>query len=116
MADLKTVVEAFKSRKQLSFTPSSKSRLTEDFLTVLQKEDYVKLVAAEGRIKVINISINEVELVERVVVKARDILQLAANVLPTIAGTIIISTHKGLLTHRQAEESNVGGRVIAIVY
>lgn len=62
--------------------------------------------------------INECKAVKpRFSVKVKGIEKYEKRFLPSRnLGTMILSTPKGVITHRQAKEENTGGRVLAYVF
>lgn len=44
------------------------------------------------------------------------LLTLAAAVLPSVTGCIILTTRKGVLTHHEAVTEGIGGQVIGFAY
>ncbi len=100
------------------------SKLLKNILEILKKEGYIdntKEVKQGNKLTFIvklNGNINECRAIKpRFVVGKDDYQKYEKRFLPARdVGTIIVSTNKGLLTHREAKMEKLGGRLIAYVY
>lgn len=80
--------------------------ITEEVLTVLQKTEHKLFVTVNKCVTIIGCTPKfENYSKEQIVFEA-------AKLLKTINGTLIVTTTAGLMTHRQAIEMDIGGRVI----
>lgn len=93
-----------------------KTELGEHFLNILQKEGFIKVQRNNEKTELYPLVLSDLYIVDRVTIRAREILHYASEELPTITGIVIVSTNRGIMTHISAEEQNLGGRVIAHVY
>lgn len=66
-------------------------------------------------IKVSNATSNIYCTIETIV-KAKDLLNFATKVLPTVTGVVIMSTTSGIMCHEEAHNKNIGGKVMLIAY
>lgn len=100
------------------------SRLLLDILQIFQQEGYIGEIEIEEDGRGDNI---KVELIHRIndcgVIKPRypvkhdDFTRWEQRYLPARDfGFLIVSTSKGVMTHTQAEEEGIGGRLIAYIY
>ena len=106
--------------------PASKMKLA--IADILLKEGYVKAVdvVEEGNFKTIKITLKYgANKNEKILTGLKRISKPGLRVyaskdeLPKVLGglgTAIISTHKGVLTDKEARKENVGGEVLAFVW
>lgn len=96
----------------------ARAKATEQFIRRLEIENIIAVLRSEAHAFTIEVNkfITDIAPVERVPVKAKDLLKSASMVLPSITGNIIISTPKGIQTHLGAYNQRLGGRVLAIIY
>jgi small subunit ribosomal protein S8 len=98
------------------------SKLIVNVLKILQKHEYVKeYKIEEGKFQRIIVSlgrINNCKAVKpRFYVKKDEFEKYIQRYLPARDfGILIISTSKGLMTHKEAMEMNIGGSVIAYCF
>ncbi len=98
------------------------SKLIVNVLKILQKHEYVKeYKIEEGKFQRIIVSlgrINNCKAVKpRFYVKKDEFEKYIQRYLPARDfGILIISTSKGLMTHKEAMEMGIGGSVIAYCY
>lgn len=91
--------------------------ICKQFIHLLMKEDFLQAKKVSyNRYKVKQISLSNIGLVNRRSVRADELLSYASTVCPSITGSVVITTDKGLMTHQEASEKNLGGRVLAILY
>ncbi|MBU5575285.1 MAG: 30S ribosomal protein S8 [Candidatus Aenigmatarchaeota archaeon] len=111
-----------KSGKLEVYVPAS--NLVKSVLLVLQKENYIgefEFIDDKrgGKFKIQLLKkINECNSIRpRISVKNKDIIKYEKRYLPSVnTGIIIISTSKGVMTHNQAKEANLGGKLLGYVY
>lgn len=100
------------------------SKLLGEILKVMQKEGYIGNFefiddGREGLYKINLIGkINECKAIKpRYAAKKGEFIKYEERYLPSKdIGLLIISTSKGVITHREAKQSLVGGRLLAYVY
>lgn len=94
-----------------------KIRGTLNFIHLLQKQEFLKFRRINAsECVILKSNINAIQYVDRLNLKATEVLEFALRILPTITGIVVLSTHQGLITHIQANDKRIGGRVIAIIY
>lgn len=95
----------------------ARSNISEQFLSLLIKEGHiVAKKVSKNSFKVEKMCLNNVAVINRRPLRAAELLPFAIQVVPTITGAVVISTNQGLMTHHEAIQKNIGGRVMAIVY
>lgn len=100
------------------------SRLLKEILRIMQEKGYIGTFefiddGREGLLKVqLSGKINECRAIKpRYAVRKDEFEKFEKKYLPSYdIGTIIVTTPQGVLTHAQAKERNVGGRLLAYVY
>ena len=98
------------------------SKLMLEVLKLLKKHGYVAdFKVEEEKFKKIIIKIGKLNKCQaikpRFFVNAKNIIRYTKQFLPARdIGILIISTNKGLLTHKEAIEQNIGGSLIAYCY
>jgi small subunit ribosomal protein S8 len=110
------------AKQECFYRPASK--LLGEILKVMQAEDYISSFefVEDGRDGVYKIGllgkINECRAIKpRYAVQKNKFERYEKRYLPARdVGIIIVSSPQGVLTHRQAREKGVGGRLIAYVY
>lgn len=109
-------------RKEISVANNSK--IIRKVLTILNEHNYVgqysEVDDGKGRILSINLlgTINKIGVIKpRFNVKKNDYEKFEKRYLPAKDfGIIIVSTSKGMMTHSQAKELGLGGRLICYCY
>ncbi|MFH1751352.1 MAG: 30S ribosomal protein S8 [archaeon] len=110
------------SKKECIIRPVNK--LLSRILKVLQEKKYIGKFefiddGREGMIKVSLLGkINECKAIKpRHAVKKTEFEKYEKRYLPARdIGMIIVSTSKGVITHKEAKQKEVGGRLIALIY
>ena len=100
------------------------SKLLGKILHVLQQHEYISTfeLVDDGREGIYRIQlvgkINDVKAIKpRYAVKKGEFEKYEKRYLPSKdIGLLIVSTSKGVLTHKAAKSENIGGRLIAFVY
>lgn len=109
-------------KKECVIRPTSK--LVKNVLDIMKKHDYVSnfeyIDDKKGGILKLKLAgnINKCGVIKpRFPVAKNEIEKYEKRFLPAKNfGILIISTQKGLITHYEAQEKNLGGRLIAYVY
>lgn len=100
------------------------SNMLKKVLTIFQENDYIAgfEVVEDGKAGIIKVNLNN-NINKCGVIKPRFAVQkdnfekFEKRYLPARnLGIIIVSTSKGMITHVQAKEKKIGGRLIAYVY
>ncbi|HID74147.1 MAG TPA: 30S ribosomal protein S8 [Thermoplasmata archaeon] len=100
------------------------SKLTLNVLKVMKEHGYIgdiELVRTRGGEEIavrLNGMINTCGVIKpRYAVKRRDLERFEARYLPAQDfGLVILTTTKGVMSHREAKERGIGGRLLAYVY
>ena len=108
--------------KKETITPASK--MVKDVLLVMQKNKFIGQFefiddARGGKIKVSLLgTINNCGAIRpRFSVKVDDYEKYEARFLPAVNfGFLIVSTSQGIMTHKEAKEKGIGGKLLAFVY
>lgn len=109
---------------QTSLTVSNNSKVIQRVLEILKEQGYVTeyAVIEDGRGGVVDIklagNINKVGVITpNYPVKFSDYVKFEQRFLPARDfGILVVSTSKGMMTHQQAKELGIGGRLIAYCY
>jgi small subunit ribosomal protein S8 len=107
-------------KKTCILRPSSK--VIKAVLTIMKNHDYIESYeddAVEKTIKIkLNGSINKCGSIKpRYTVKKEEYEKYEKRYLPSkLMGFLVVSTSKGIMTHRDAKEKGYGGRLIAYFY
>ena len=110
------------SKRECTFRPASK--LLGKILEVMQKKGYIGIYefiddGREGIYKIeLKGKINDCKAIKpRYAVKKDGFEKFEKRYLPSKdVGMLIVSTPEGVLTHKEAKESNIGGRLLAYIY
>ena len=111
-----------RNKKNCMVIPAS--NLASEVLRVLQKRRYIGEfefiddgVAGKLRVQLLG-RINKCGAVSpRFPIKAKEYQKWEARYLPAVGvGMLVVSTSKGILSHSEAQEQNLGGRLLGYVY
>ena len=111
-----------RNKKECMVIPASK--LASEVLKVLQKRKYIGEfefiddgVGGKLRVQLLG-KINRCGVISpRFPVKALKLVDWEHRYLPAFGvGTLIVSTPKGVMSHAEAQEKNLGGRLVGYVY
>jgi len=96
------------------------SKLLKSMLVVLEKVGYIGQIKEGGRTIRVELigKINELRVIRPRFAVARDEFEkFEKRYLPSRSiGVIIVSTSQGVMSHREAIEKGIGGRLLAYVY
>jgi len=97
------------------------SNLLIEILKIMKQEGAIKKYRIDADDKSIQLTIGDLleckAVKPRFTVKKGDIEKYRRRYLPSRnLGTMIISTNKGLMTHKEAQQENIGGCLIAFFY
>ena len=97
------------------------SNLLIEILKIMKQRGAIKKYKIDSKEKIVELTIGELIDVKsvkpRFTCKAEQIERYRRRYLPSRnIGTMIISTNRGLLTHEEAIEENIGGCIIAYFY
>lgn len=111
-----------RNKKECMVIPASK--LASEVLRVLQRRKYIGEfefiddgVGGKLRIQLLG-KINKCGVISpRFPVKSLDLVDWEHRYLPAFGvGTLIVSTPQGVMSHAEAQEKNIGGRLVGYVY
>ena len=111
-----------RNKKECMVIPASK--LASEVLRVLQKRKYVGVfefiddgVGGKLRVELLG-RINKCGAISpRFLVKSGKLVAWEHRYLPAVGvGTLIVSTPQGVMSHSEAQEKKLGGRLIGFVY
>jgi small subunit ribosomal protein S8 len=109
-------------KKECMVIPAS--NLASEVMRVLQKKRYIGEfefiddgVSGKLRVQLLG-RINKCgAITPRYPIKARDYTKWESQYLPAVGvGMLIVSTPEGVLSHSEAQEKNIGGRLLGYVY
>jgi len=100
------------------------SKIVKKVLTIMKNENYIgdfkTIVESRGEVIKINLlgAINKCNVIKpRYNIKKKDFEKFEKRYLPAKDfGIIIVSTSKGMITHKEAKEKKSGGKLIAYCY
>jgi len=94
------------------------SKLLKNLLDIAKEQGYLDYSIEGNKIKIKIKNLNEIKAIKpRYTVSVKRINKYVRRFLPAKDfGFLIISTNKGLMTHKDAEEKNIGGCLIAYVF
>ena len=124
LANVLSIVNNFEKVGKRECIVHPMSTLIADTLKILKQENYVgnleKMTDKKGGIYKLSLlgNINKCGVIKpRFSVGTSDVEKFEKRYLPAKGlGVLILSTSKGLLTHKQAQEQHIGGRLIAYCY
>ena len=121
VADGLNVIRNAKKARKKSLTISKISNLLIEILKIMKQEGAIKRYRIDADEKAIQLTIGELSdcksVKPRFTVKKEDIEKYRRRYLPSRnLGILIISTNKGLITHKEAEQEKIGGCLIAYFY
>ena len=109
-------------RKECVVKPSSK--MIKAVLTIMQNHKYIgeftEVIDNRGNLIKINLigKINNAGVIKpRFNVKGNEYIKFEKRFLPARGfGVLIVSTSKGIMTHSEAKEKNLGGKLVSYCY
>ncbi len=114
---LNEIMNAKKARKN-EIIIDKNSKLLRKILDIAKERGYLDYNAEGNTIKVNIKNLNEIKAVKpRYTISVKKINNYVRRFLPAKNfGLLIISTNKGLMSHEDAEEKNIGGCIIAYMF
>ncbi|MFH1585747.1 MAG: 30S ribosomal protein S8 [archaeon] len=121
VADALNMIRNAKKAKKENVTVKRISNLLIEILKIMKQEGAVKKYKINSKDKSIEITIGDLfecrAIKPRFSVTKDEIEKYRRRYLPARnLGIMIISTNKGLVTHTEAQEENIGGSLIAYFY
>lgn len=114
---LNEIMNAIRAKKQYILVAKNSSLLIK-ILDLMKQYGYIDYEKQEKHIKITIMGITECKAIKpRYAVAKTDIDKYMRRFLPARDfGFLIISTSKGLMTHKEAQENKIGGSLIAYFY
>ncbi len=117
---LNMIKNAKKARKEF-ITIKRISNLLVEILKIMKQKGAIKKYKIDGKSKSLIITIGELHeckaVKPRFTVKKDQIEKYKRRYLPARnIGNLIVSTNKGLMTHEEAQEEEIGGCLVAYFY
>ena len=117
---LNSIKNAKKARKEI-VKVNKISNLLIEILKIMKQKGAIKKYKIDSKKKSIEITVGEVfeckAIKPRFSVNKSQIEKYRRRYLPSRnMGTILVSTNKGLMTHEEAQEEEIGGCLIAYFY
>ncbi len=114
---LNQVMNARRARKSSLVTTKS-SKLLIEVLSLMKQYGYIDFTLEEGKLTITLKEISKCMAIKpRYAVRKKEIEKYVRRFLPARNfGYVIVSTSKGLMTHQEAQEKNIGGSLIAYFY
>ncbi len=117
---LNMIKNAKKARKEI-VKINRISNLLIEILKIMKQEGAIKKYKINSKTKSIEVNVGELSeckaVKPRFSVDKNQIEKYRRRYLPARnIGTLIVSTSKGLMTHSEAQEENIGGSLIAYFY
>ncbi len=118
VADILNQIMNAKRAKKQSIVVDRNSKLLRNVLDIAKERGYLDYAADGNEVKIELKNLNEIKAIKpRYTVPAKNINKYVRRFLPAKDfGILIISTNKGLMVHKDAEEKNMGGCLIAYVF
>lgn len=115
---LTTIQNAENVGKESCSVPNSK--LVKAVLDIMQKIEYISQAKVAGKEIIVSLAgkVNTMKSVKpRFAVDKDEYEKYEKRYLPSPeVGIIVVSTSQGLMTHKEAKEKGIGGRLLAFVY
>jgi len=121
VADALNMIRNAKNAKKQVLKVGRISNLLIEVLKIMKQKGAIKKYKIDGKEKSVEITIGDLSecqaIKPRFTVNTAQIERYRRRYLPARnLGTVIISTNKGLLTHEEAVEEQIGGCLIAYFY
>jgi len=121
VADALNMIKNAKNAKKENVEIKKISNLLVEILKIMKQKNAIKKYKINSKDKSIEVTIGELinckAIKPRFTANKSQIEKYRRRYLPSRnLGTILISTNKGLMTHEEAQEQNIGGILIAYFY
>ena len=121
VADALNMIKNAKKARKETIKITRISKLLTEVLKIMKQKNAIKKYRIDNKKKTIEVTLGELSeckaIKPRFTVKKDQIEKYRRRYLPARnIGTVIVSTNKGLLTHEEAVEQNIGGCLIAYFY
>lgn len=112
--EINRLITTFAERKCNKVEITVKNKTILKIIEILDDRSLVK-ITKKGNIYQLRVTISEINKIDKVV-KAKQIANIAREILPSISGVLILSTPKGIMSHEEAMKNNTGGKILISVY
>jgi small subunit ribosomal protein S8 len=121
VADALNMIRNSKRARKSNVKVRKISNLLIEILKIMKQKGAIKKYKIDSKEKLVEINLGDLfeckAIKPRFTVKRDEIEKYRRRYLPARnTGTLIISTNKGLMTHEEAEEEEIGGSLIAYFY
>ena len=124
LANVLSFIQLYERKAKREVLTKNTNKLVKKILTILQEKGYIgsfeEVQDAKGNLLKISLlgNINKVGVIKpRFKVQLTDFEKYEKRYLPAKDfGILILTTNKGLMTHTQAKEKKIGGRLISYCY
>jgi len=121
IADALNMVRNAKKARKTSVKVKRISNLLIDVLKIMKEKNAIKKYKINSKDQSIEITVGDIvdckAIKPRFTVKKDQIEKYRRRYLPARnIGSVIVSTSRGLMTHDQAQEANIGGCLVAYFY
>ncbi len=124
LANVLSFIQLYERKGKREVLTKNNSKLIKKILTILNEKGYVggyeEITDAKGNLLKINLlgNINKVGVIKpRFKVKKNEYVKYEKRyLLAKDFGVLIVSTNKGLMTHTEAKEKGIGGRLVSYCY
>ena len=124
LANVLSFIQLYERKGKREVLTKDNNKLVKKVLTILQDKGYIgsyeEMADAKGPLLKINLigNINKVGTIKpRFKVKTKDFEKYEKRYLPAKDfGVLIVTTNKGLMTHSEAKEKGIGGRLVSYCY
>lgn len=121
VADALNMIKNAKRARKKTVRIKKISNVLIEILKIMKQKNAIKKYKIEGKENAVEVTIENLSeckaIKPRFTVKKDQIEKYRRRYLPARnLGTMIVSTNKGLMTHQEAQEQNIGGCLIAYFY
>lgn len=121
VADALNMIRNAKKARKETIQISRISNLLIEVLKIMKQEGAIKKYKIDSKEKTLSVTIGDLSdckaIKPRFSCNIEQIEKYRRRYLPARnMGTMILSTNKGLITHKEAQEENIGGCVLAYFY
>lgn len=118
-AEMTQLVKALQrsQEKNEPVTITVMAQATEQLIDTLVNAKYITVKKLRNKTYTLQSeSIVRIKIGDNRALKCKKIVEYTLKVLPTVTGTVILSTPRGVITHEEAIQRKTGGKVLVIEY
>lgn len=118
VADILNQIMNAQRAKKTTLVTTSSSKLLIAILEIMKQYGYIDFELKEGKLTITLKEISKCMAIKpRYAVGKKEMEKYIRRFLPARNfGYVLVSTSKGLMTHQEAQEKNIGGSLIAYFY